>query len=81
MVEDEAKVRAIIVDALRELGLSVMEAEDTSAGLRGVSSPEPLDLLRGNIGLNGRALADAVGQSTPGLPVLLTRRMTRPFSA
>jgi CheY-like chemotaxis protein len=74
VVEDETDVREMIAKALRDLGCSVLEAEDGPAGLRIVQSHEPVDLLVTDVGLpglNGRQLADAARERRPGLPVML----------
>ncbi len=73
VVEDETGIRAQIVEALQELGCTVIEAEDGPRGLRAARSPGPIDLLITDVGLpglNGRQLADAARTSRPGLPVL-----------
>jgi signal transduction histidine kinase len=74
VVEDEADVRAMIADLLRDLGCRVIEAEDGNSGLRRVQSLTQLDMLVTDVGLpglNGRQLADAARESRPRLPVLL----------
>jgi CheY-like chemotaxis protein len=73
VVEDEAGIRTQIVEALQDLGCTVLEAEDGTRGLQEVRSPGPIDLLITDIGLpglNGRQLADSARMSRPGLPVL-----------
>jgi DNA-binding response OmpR family regulator len=74
VVEDEADVRSMIADVLRELGCRVIEAADGSAGLREIQSGTHFDLLVTDVGLpgmNGRQLADAAREDRSGLPVLL----------
>jgi PAS domain S-box-containing protein len=74
VVEDEARVREMIVGLLSEEGYSVMDADDGPSGLRIVQSPARIDLLLTDIGLpglNGRQLADAARTTRPALPVLL----------
>lgn len=74
LVEDEADVRAMIVEALGDLGCRVIEAEDGNAGLRIVQSAVHIDLLVTDVGLpglNGRQLADAARERRPDLPVVL----------
>jgi signal transduction histidine kinase/CheY-like chemotaxis protein len=73
VVEDEERIREMIVGLLNEQGYSVMEAEDGPSGLRIVQSSVRLDLLLTDVGLpglNGRQLADAARASRPDLPVL-----------
>jgi PAS domain S-box-containing protein len=73
VVEDEALVRALIVDVLDELGYRALEANDGPSGLRILQSAEPIDLLITDIGLpglNGRQVADAGRVLRPDLKVL-----------
>jgi CheY-like chemotaxis protein len=74
LVEDEADVRVMIADLLRDLGCHVVEAENGHSGLRLVQSVTRLDMLITDVGLpglNGRQLADAARESRPRLPILL----------
>ena len=74
VVEDEADVRSMIVEALNGLGCYVIEAADGSAGLRIVQSGIHIDMLVTDVGLpgmNGRQLADAAREGRGTLPVLL----------
>ena len=74
VVEDEAEVRAMVAETLRELGCHVLEAHDGPSGLRVLHSREHVDLLVTDVGLpglNGRQLADAARERRPNLPVLL----------
>jgi CheY-like chemotaxis protein len=74
VVDDEADVRAMIVDMLQDLGCQVMEAADGNAGLRIIQTGTPVDLLVTDVGLpglNGRQLADAAREKKPDLPVIL----------
>jgi PAS domain S-box-containing protein len=73
VVEDEAVVRFLIVEALNELGYLALEAADGPSGLRIVQSQQRIDLLVTDIGLpglNGRQLADAALVSRPDLKIL-----------
>jgi PAS domain S-box-containing protein len=73
VVEDEAVVRGLIVDTLRDLGYAAIEATDGPAGLDIVLGSGRIDLLVTDIGLpglNGRQLADAARMRRPGLRVL-----------
>ena len=66
-------MRALVVEVLRELGYSAVEAIDGPSGLKLALSSDPLDLLITDVGLpglNGRQLADAVRERRPGLKVL-----------
>ena len=80
LVEDEQQTRRLVGEALRESGLTVVEAGDGPAALRVLREPRPdaegpPDFLLADIGLpgglNGRQLCDAARQLLPELPVLL----------
>jgi PAS domain S-box-containing protein len=73
VVEDEAAVRMLVVDVLRELGYSTLEASDSSTALPLLLGEERIDLLVSDVGLpgmNGRQLAEIARQHRPGLQVL-----------
>jgi PAS domain S-box-containing protein len=73
VVEDEAIVRMLLVDALEEQGYTVLEAEDGNAALGIVASLERIDLLATDVGLpgiNGRQLAEMARSLRPNLKVL-----------
>jgi signal transduction histidine kinase/DNA-binding response OmpR family regulator len=73
VVEDEAVVRALVVEVLTELGYTALEAGDGPAGLRILQSDVRVDLLISDVGLpgmNGRQLADAARVRRPELKVL-----------
>jgi PAS domain S-box-containing protein len=73
IVEDEADVRSLVAETLRDLGCRVLAANG-SEGLRVLYSREPVDLLITDVGLpglNGRQLADAARELRPNLPILL----------
>ncbi len=74
LVEDEAVVRALAAEQLRELGYAVLEAEDGPAALRVLRSRARVDVLVTDVGLpgglNGRQVADAARERRPALPVL-----------
>ncbi len=76
LVEDEPEVRAFVAEHLRELGYSVLEAEDGAMALRLLHTAPRLDFLVTDVGLpgglNGRQVADAVREVLPALPVLFT---------
>jgi PAS domain S-box-containing protein len=74
LAEDEAPARAVLGDALREIGYSVLEAESAAAAL---------DIARGHAGdihllitdvvmsgMNGVELAERLRQDRPRVPVL-----------
>ena len=79
-VEDEAAVRHVSVDALRELGYTVVQASDANQALALLAVQPRVDLLFTDIvmpGMNGRRLADEALRIFPGLPVLFTTGYTR----
>ncbi|MEJ1158281.1 ATP-binding protein [Prosthecomicrobium sp. N25] len=80
VVEDEAQVRRVSVDALRELGYRVHEAADAEAGLRQLEAHPEIGVLFTDVvmpGLNGRRLADEALKRRPDLKVLFTTGYTR----
>jgi PAS domain S-box-containing protein len=80
VVEDEAGVRNISVDALRELGYTVIHAENASEALRMIEGHPKIDLLFTDIvmpEMNGRQLADRAVALRPSLKVLYTTGYTR----
>jgi PAS domain S-box-containing protein len=73
VVEDEALVRNFAVDALRELGYTVVSAADSIEALARLEEPAEFDLLLTDLGLpglNGRQLAEAALQRWPKLRIL-----------
>jgi signal transduction histidine kinase/CheY-like chemotaxis protein len=80
VVEDEAKVRHMSVDALRELGYTVIQAGDGNQALEQLALQPRIDLLFTDImmpGMTGRQLADRAIAERPGLKVLYTTGYTR----
>ncbi|VVP69164.1 Sensor histidine kinase RcsC [Pseudomonas fluorescens] len=63
VVDDEPTVRMLLADVLGDLGYTVIEANDSLAGLRLLRSDARIDLLVTDVGLpggmNGRQVADA----------------------
>ncbi|KRB80911.1 hypothetical protein ASE00_18045 [Sphingomonas sp. Root710] len=73
VVEDEASVRAVIVDALQEAGYEVLEAIDGPSGLALLRDIGHVDLLLTDVGLpglDGRKLAEAGRAIDPSLRIL-----------
>jgi signal transduction histidine kinase len=73
VVEDQADVRAQIVEVLANMGCEVIEAMDGLEGLRLIDQERHLDLLVTDVGLpgaSGRQLADAARAKIPALRVL-----------
>jgi signal transduction histidine kinase/DNA-binding response OmpR family regulator len=80
VVEDDANVREYSCEILRELGYTVLEAEDGPAALRQIERAPRVDLLFTDVGLpgiNGRELADEARRRRPGLKVLYTTGYAR----
>jgi len=80
VVEDEQRVRHFAVDALRELGYTVLSASSGGAGLAIIKQQPRLDLLFTDVvmpEMNGRQLAEAARDIMPALPVLYTTGYTR----
>jgi len=74
VVDDEATVRMLVVEALGELGYATIAAADGAEGLGILRSGRPVDLLVTDVGLpggmNGRQLAEAARLVRPELKVL-----------
>ena len=73
VVEDEALVRMLLVEALEDQGYTVLEADNGNTALDIVTSPERIDLLATDVGLpgiNGRQLAEMARALRPDLKVL-----------
>ncbi|HVY98916.1 MAG TPA: response regulator [Dongiaceae bacterium] len=80
VVEDEAMVRQLAVESLRELGYTAVEAESGEAALKIIAERDDIDLIFTDIvmpNLNGRQLAEQAVQVRPGLKVLFTTGYTR----
>jgi signal transduction histidine kinase len=74
VVEDDAGVRGYVVEALRELNYSVMEADDAAAALAIITQADlRIDLLLTDVvmpGMNGRELANRARVVMPNIRVL-----------
>jgi CheY-like chemotaxis protein len=74
LAEDEANVRELAADALRELGYHVLEASDVPDALRIAAKEEDIDLLFTDVMLPGSRtgvdLALELRRERPDLPVL-----------
>jgi PAS domain S-box-containing protein len=80
VVEDEDRVRNYSVEALRELGYSVIHAADGPAALAMIDGGQRADLLFTDVvmpEMNGRELAREATARLPGLRVLYTSGYTR----
>jgi len=80
VVEDDERVRHLSVDALRELGYTVVQASDAGQALAILTVQSRVDLLFTDIvmpDMNGRRLADKARETWPDLRVLYTTGYTR----
>ena len=80
VVEDDDRVRAISVEALRELGYSVLETSSPKEALRLLDSDQPVTILFTDVvmpDMSGRQLADLARQRRPEIKVLYTTGYTR----
>jgi CheY-like chemotaxis protein len=80
VVEDEAGVRAVSVECLRELGYRVIEADGAAAALSQLAAHPDVALLFTDIVMpevNGAKLAEVARALRPGLKVLFTSGYTR----
>ena len=73
VVEDEALVRMLVVQALEEAGFSVCEAGEAQAAMALLRADDGIGLMVTDVGLpgvNGRRLADQARAHRPGMKVL-----------
>ncbi|MBK3734278.1 response regulator [Azospirillum brasilense] len=73
VVEDEPIVRMVIVEALREHGATVLEAEDGNEASTILNSPVAIDLLVTDVGLpgiTGQRVAEIARSLRPDLKVM-----------
>lgn len=80
VVEDEDNVRQMTVEALRELGYSVIEASGGRDALQQLSFNLRIDILFTDIvmpDMNGKLVADAVKDRFPAVKVIFTTGYTR----
>ncbi|HEY8612067.1 MAG TPA: ATP-binding protein [Roseomonas sp.] len=76
VVEDDEAVAALVLDMMRHLGHAAVRATGPVDALQKLESGLEADLVFTDVlmpgGMDGLDLAHALGQSRPGLPVLLT---------
>jgi CheY-like chemotaxis protein len=80
VVEDDAEVRAYVVEALSGVGYNVLEACDAEAALTILYADTKIQLMLSDVvmpGMNGRALADTARQSHPGMKTLFMTGYSR----
>jgi two-component system, response regulator PdtaR len=75
VVEDEVLIRLMVADALRALGITVIEASNADEALRVLQSPLPIQLLLTDVhlpsALDGLALARAARATRPDLKLIV----------
>lgn len=80
VVEDEDDVRVYSTETLRELGYSVLDAQDGTSALHLLEQHPEVNLLFTDVGLpgmNGRRLVEEATRVRPGLKVLFTTGYAR----
>ncbi len=80
VVEDEDRVRAVSVEALKHLGYSVLEAPNPTDALRMFETGQKVSLLFTDVvmpQMSGRELADHARKHQPDIKVLYTTGYTR----
>ena len=73
LAEDEFLIRAVLVDALGEIGLDCIEAPTGQAALDVVTGTAPLSAIIVDIGLpdmSGERVIEAAAQHRPGTPII-----------
>lgn len=82
VVEDDGRVRRVVVARLTKAGYSVLESVDAASALELLSTSEPIDLLFTDIvmpgGMTGDELASRAVLLRPGLKVLFTSGYAEP---
>ena len=85
VVEDEPRVRDVLVEALHEMGYVTHTASTAQAALVRLREDGPVDLLFSDVvmpgGMTGLQLCAAARQLRPGLRILLTSGYTPPTGA
>ena len=79
VVEDDALMRRLTAEALRELGYAVLESESAAAALRVLDERSDIKLLFTDVvmpDVDGKMLADEAVRRRPGLKVLYTTGYT-----
>jgi CheY-like chemotaxis protein len=74
VVEDDERVRDLLVEVLREQGCQVMEAGDGITGLQLLTDTPDIELVISDIGLpgmDGRRMVDQARRQRPRLKVIL----------
>lgn len=80
VVEDEAFVRLLVVQALEEAGYAVRQAAEAVAAMDALRTDDAISLMVTDVGLpglDGRRLADQARQHRPDMKVLLMTGYTQ----
>jgi CheY-like chemotaxis protein len=80
VVEDEPRIRQLVVRELAGLGFRVVEAGDGEAALAALAAPGPFDLAVLDLvlpRLTGRQVFEALRARHPDVPVLITSGFAR----
>lgn len=82
LVEDDAVIRVLFAEVLREAGLYVIEAASATDAVNYLTSNNRVDLVFSDIHMpgpiNGLQLVRHVRQIYPALPIVLTSGQARP---
>ncbi len=82
VVEDEALIRLLISDELREAGFTVIEASHAEEALTYIASGGAVDLVFTDVmmpgAMDGLSLARQLLASYPSIPVIITSATLRP---
>lgn len=73
LAEDEFLIRAVLIDALGDIGLACIEAPTGQAALDVVTGTAPLAAIIVDIGLpdmSGEKVIEAAAQHRPGTPII-----------
>jgi PAS domain S-box-containing protein len=73
LVDDDAAVRAVAAEQLRDLGYTITEADGYAAAMTRIEAGEAFDCIVSDVvmpGGDGIALAAAIRATKPGLPIL-----------
>ena len=84
LAEDEFLIRAVLVDALDDLGIGCIEASTGSEALAVVTGGEPLVAIIVDIGLpdmSGEEVILAAARHRPGVPVIRCSGASGPAAA
>ena len=80
VVEDDAQVRQVSVQLVRDLGYTVIEATNGAEALERLADAERIDLIFTDIvmpGMTGRVMADEATKRREGIKILYTTGYTR----